>query len=47
MYLCSTTGYGDIVAVDDNERIVLCFIMMLAATVVAYIVANVTTVVDR
>lgn len=42
----STTGYGDIVPVDDYERIVMCFIMMLAATVVAFIVANVTTVVD-
>ena len=26
----STTGYGDMVPVDDYERIVLCFIMMLA-----------------
>ena len=42
----TTTGYGDIVPVGDYDRIFMCFILMFAATVVAYIVANVTTVVD-
>jgi CRP-like cAMP-binding protein len=41
----STVGYGDIVPIGNEERIVTIFVMVLGATVFGYVVANVGTIV--
>jgi CRP-like cAMP-binding protein len=43
----STVGYGDIVAVDNKERMLAIFIMVIGATAFGYVVANVATVVGN
>lgn len=41
----TTTGYGDIIPVNSEERIVAIFIMVIGASVFGYVVANVAVLV--
>ena len=43
----STVGYGDIVPINNQERVLAIFIMVVGATVFGYVVANISTVVGN
>ena len=43
----TTTGYGDIIPIDNKERIMNIAIMLVGATVFGYVVANISTIVQE
>ena len=42
----TTTGYGDVVPVTDNERIVAIVVLVLGATVFSYVVAHISELIQ-
>ena len=43
----TTVGYGDIVPINNKERILAIFIMVIGATVFGYVVANISTIIGN
>ena len=43
----TTVGYGDIVPINNQERILAIFIMVIGATVFGYVVANMSTIIGN
>eukprot|EP01038_Epipyxis_sp_PR26KG_P004936 gene4936-6904_t len=43
----STVGYGDIVSVNSSERLLNIIIIIIGATVFAYVISNVSTIIDN
>lgn len=43
----TTVGYGDIVAVNDTERLVSIFVMVISVSVFGYVIGNIATLVEN
>ena len=43
----TTVGYGDIVPINNHERVLAIFIMVIGATVFGYVVANMSTIIGN